>query len=43
MTLVSVLYNVSAELILGIERPDDNALRECVQGTVLQTDDVHLR
>ena len=43
MILVSVLYSVPAQLILGIQRLDDNALRACVQETVLQTDDVHLR
>ena len=43
MILVSVLYSVSAQLILGVQRLDDNALRECVQGTVLQTDDLRLR
>ena len=43
MILVSVLYNVPAQLILGIQRLDDNALRECVQETVSQTDDVHIR
>ena len=29
MILVSVLYNVPAQLIVGIQRLDDNALREC--------------
>ena len=43
MILVSKLYSVPTQLILGIQRLDDNALRECVQGTVLQTDDVHVR
>ena len=43
MILVSVLCCVPALLILGIQRPDDIVLRACVQGTVLQTDDVHLR
>ena len=46
MILVSVLNSVRAKLILGFQRFDDNALRGCVQGTALQTDDVgtiHLR
>ena len=43
MILVSVLCSVPAQWILGIHRPDDNVLRACVQGTVLQMDDVHLR
>ena len=43
MILVSELCSVPAQLILGIQHPDGNALRACVQGTVLQTDDVHLR
>ena len=43
MILVSVLYSVPAQLILCIQRLDDNAFRGSVQGTVLQTDDVHLR
>ena len=40
MILVSVLYSVPAQLILGIQCFDDNALRGCDQGTVLQTHDV---
>ena len=43
MIVVSVLYSVPAQLILGIRRLDDNPLRGCVQGTVLKTDDVDLR
>ena len=43
MILVSVLYGVSAQLILGIQGFGGNAFCACVQGTVLQTDDVHLR
>ena len=43
MILVSVLYSVPAQLILGIQRLDDNAVRASVQETVLQTDDVHIR
>ena len=41
MILVSELYNVPAQLILGVQRLDDNALRGKVR--VLQTDDRHLR
>ena len=43
MILVSVLYSVPAQFILGTQRLDDNALHGYVQGTVLQTDDEHLR
>ena len=43
MILVSVLYSVPAQLIIGIQRLDDNALRASVQGTVSQTDDVRLK
>ena len=43
MILVSVLFSVPAQLILVIQRFDDNALRASVQETVLQTDDVRLK
>ena len=43
MILVSVLHTVPAQLILSIQRLNDNASRGCVQGAVLQTDDVYLR
>ena len=43
MILVSALYSVPAQLILGIQRVDDNALRACDQETSLQTDDERLR
>ena len=43
MIIVSVLYSVLAQLIIGIQRFDDNALRGFVQGTVSLTVDVSLR
>ena len=43
MILVSILYSVPAKLMLGTQRHDYNALHGCDQGSVLQTDDVHLR